>query len=149
VEKKSGLRDVKTADFIRFWRRSGLTEVYCKPILPFTFFHSSVVKYTSSLWQYSELVMRLDYQMEDCVIKVVEIARRPSTGCRCVFRSFHRCVVNIYRYGFKSPARHGDLKSVSFVHIVTSILVNDSFLCSSFFVSMIQILQFVHLFFLY
>jgi len=27
--KKSGLRDVETADFIRCWRRSGLIEVYC------------------------------------------------------------------------------------------------------------------------
>jgi len=27
--EKSGLRDEKKADFIRHWRRSGLTEVYC------------------------------------------------------------------------------------------------------------------------
>jgi len=54
-------------------------------------------------------------------------------GCHCIFKIFHRCVVNIYRYGFKSPARNGDLKSMSFVHMVTSILVDDSFFCSSFF----------------
>jgi len=41
--------------------------------------------------------------------------------------------VNIYRYGFKSPARNGDLKSMSFVHIATSTLVNGSFFCSNFF----------------
>jgi len=35
--------------------------------------------------------------------------------------------VNIYRYGFKTPARNLDLKSKSFVHIVTSILGDDSF----------------------
>jgi len=50
-----------------------------------------------------------------------------STGCHCIFKTFHRRFVNIYRYGFRSPARNGDLKSVSLVHIVTSILVNDSF----------------------
>jgi len=35
---------------------------------------------------------------------------------------------------------------MGFIHIVTSMLVNGSFFCSSFF-SIIQILQFVHLFF--
>jgi len=38
---------------------------------------------------------------------------------------------------------------MSFVHIVTSILVDDSFFCSSFFVSITQILHFIHLFFPY
>jgi len=56
--------------------------------------------------------------------------------------------MNIYRYGFKSPARNGDLKSMSSVHIVTSILVTDSFFfAQAFFVSIIQILQSVRLFF--
>jgi len=37
---------------------------------------------------------------------------------------------------------------MSFFHIVTSILVDDSFgVAESFFVSIMQILQFVHLFF--
>ena len=54
-------------------------------------------------------------------------------GCHCVFKIFHRCFVNIYRYGFKTPARNRDLKLMSFVHIVMSILVYDSFFCSSFF----------------
>jgi len=30
--EKSGVRDVKRADFIRYWRRSGLTEVYCSHV---------------------------------------------------------------------------------------------------------------------
>ena len=68
-------------------------------------------------------------------------------GCHCIFKAFHRCFVNIYRYGFKSPARNGDLKSMSFVHDVASVLVNESFFAQAFFVSMIQILHFVHLFF--
>jgi len=38
-----------------------------------------------------------------------------SIGCHCIFKTFHRCFVNIYRIGFKSPARNGDLKSTSFV----------------------------------
>jgi len=46
--------------------------------------------------------------------------RRP--WCHCIFKTFHRCFVNIYWGGFKSPARNGELKSMSFVHIVTSIL---------------------------
>ena len=54
-------------------------------------------------------------------------------GCHCVFKTFHRCFVNIYRYDFKSPARDGDLKSTSSLHIVTSILDNDSFFYSSLF----------------
>jgi len=65
---------------------------------------------------------------------VFVVAGWSSTGCHCIFKTFHRCFVNIYRYGFKSPARNGDLKSMSFVLNVTSILVNDSFFfCSSFF----------------
>jgi len=35
--------------------------------------------------------------------------------------------MNIYRYGFKSPAKDGDLKSMNVVRYVTSTLVNDSF----------------------
>jgi len=31
------------------------------------------------------------------------------------------------RNSFKSPARNGDLKSMSFIHIVTSMLVDDSY----------------------
>jgi len=50
-----------------------------------------------------------------------------STRCHCIIKAFRRCFMNIYRYGFKSPARNGDLKSMSSVHIVTSILLNDSF----------------------
>jgi len=38
---------------------------------------------------------------------------------------------------------------MSFVHVVTSILVNDSFLDQDFFVSILHILQFVYLFFSY
>jgi len=49
----------------------------------------------------------------------------------------------------KSPERNGDLKSMSFVHIVTSILVNDSFLDQDFFVSILQKPQFGYLFFSY
>jgi len=49
----------------------------------------------------------------------------------------------------KSPARNGDLKSMSFGHTVTSILVNGSFFAEAFLVSIIQMLQFVHLFFPY
>jgi len=70
--------------------------------------------------------------------------RRP--WCRCIFKTFHRCFVNIYRHGFKSLARR-DLKSMHFVHVVTFILVNHSFFAEAFFVSIIKILQFVHLFF--
>ena len=66
-------------------------------------------------------------------VKVVVIAGWLSTGRHCIFKTFHRCFVNIYRYGVKSPARTEALKSMSSVHIVTSILVNDSFFCSSFF----------------
>ena len=40
-------------------------------------------------------------------------------GCHCIFQTFHRCFVNIYRYGIKSPARNGGLKSMSLVHTVT------------------------------
>ena len=58
--------------------------------------------------------------------KVVVIAGWSLAGCHCIFKTFHRCFVNFYRYGFKSPERNGDLKSMSFVHNVTSILVNDS-----------------------
>jgi len=47
----------------------------------------------------------------------------PAPGYNCICKTFHRCFVNIYRYGFKSPARNGDLKSMSFVYIVTSISV--------------------------
>jgi len=28
------------------------------------------------------------------------------TGCHRIFKTFHRCFVHIYRYGFKSPARN-------------------------------------------
>jgi len=49
----------------------------------------------------------------------------------------------------KSLARNGDLKSMSFVHTVTYILDNDSFLDQEFFVSILHILQFVYLFFSY
>ena len=45
-----------------------------------------------------------------------------------IFKTFYRCFVNIYWYGLKSPARNKNLKSVRFVHIVTSILVNQFFL---------------------
>ena len=57
--------------------------------------------------------------------------------------------MNIYRQGFKSPARNEDLKSMSFVHILTFILVDGSFFIflKLFFVSIIKILYFVHLFF--
>ena len=48
-----------------------------------------------------------------------------------------------------APARNGDLKSMSLVHIVTSTLVNDSFFGQAFFVSTIQILQFAHQLFSY
>ena len=82
-------------------------------------------------------------------VKVVVIAGWSSTGCHCIFKTFRRCFLNIYRYGFKSPARNGELKFMSFVHIVTSILVNDSFFAQTFFVSIIQIRQFVQLFFPY
>jgi len=37
---------------------------------------------------------------------------------------------------------------MSFVHTVTYILVNDSFLDQEFFVSILHILQFIYLFFL-
>jgi len=60
-------------------------------------------------------------------VKVVVIAGWSSKGCHCIFKTFYWCLVNIYRYGFKSPARNRDLKSMSFVHIVTSMLVDDSF----------------------
>jgi len=56
--------------------------------------------------------------------------RRP--WCHCIFKTFHRCFVNIYRHGFKSLARI-DLKSMHFVHVVTSILVNHSYFCWSCF----------------
>jgi len=49
------------------------------------------------------------------------------TGYHCMFKTFHRRFVNIYRCSFKPTARNGDLKSMGFVHIVTSILVDDSF----------------------
>jgi len=68
-------------------------------------------------------------------------------ACHCIFKSFHRCFANIYRYGFKTPATNGDLKLMSFVHIVTSILAKDSFFCSSFFCFNNKILQLVYLFF--
>ena len=72
-----------------------------------------------------------------------------STGFHCILKTFHRCFFNIHRYVFKSPARNGDLHSMSFVHIVTSMLVNDSFFFTqAFFVSVTQIFQFVHLVFL-
>ena len=71
-------------------------------------------------------------------VKVVVITGWSSTGCHCIFKTFHRCFVNIYRYGFKSPARNWDLKSMSFVHIVTSILVTDSFFLLKLFVSIIK-----------
>ena len=58
---------------------------------------------------------------------MVVIAEWSLAGCHCIFKTFHRYFVNIYRYGFMSPARNGDLKTVSLVHDVTSILVNDSF----------------------
>ena len=62
-----------------------------------------------------------------------------TTGCHFLFKTFHQRIVNIYRYGFKSPARDGDLKSMNVVRYVTSTLVNDSFFfCSSFFVSLVQ-----------
>ena len=61
---------------------------------------------------------------------MVVIAGWSSTGCHYIFKTFHWCFVNIQ---FKSPARNGDLKSMSFVHIVKSILVNDSFFGPSFF----------------
>ena len=66
-------------------------------------------------------------------VKVVVIAGWSSTGCHCIFKTFHRCFVNIYRCGFESPARNGELKSMSFVHSVSSILVDNSFFCPSFF----------------
>jgi len=73
---------------------------------------------------------------------MVVIAAWSSMGCHCIFKTLHLCFVNIYR--------HGDLKPMSFAHIVTSILDNDSFLLLRlFFVSITQILQFVHLFFPY
>jgi len=53
---------------------------------------------------------------------------RRGPGCQCIFKALHRCFVNIYLYGFKSPERNGDLKSMSFFHNVTSMLVNDTFL---------------------
>ena len=56
--------------------------------------------------------------------------RRP--WCHWIFKTFHRCFVNIYRYGFKSIPRR-DLKSMHFVHNLTSILVNHSFFCWSYF----------------
>ena len=49
-----------------------------------------------------------------------------------MFKTLRPRFVNICRYGFKSQARNEDLKSMNFFHIVTSILVNDSFFCSSF-----------------
>jgi len=60
-------------------------------------------------------------------VKVVVIVGWLSTGFHCILKTFHRCFVNIYRYGFKSSAGNGDLKSVSFVPIVTSILIDDPF----------------------
>ena len=66
-------------------------------------------------------------------------------GVPLYIQNILRWFVNIYRYVFKPPARNRDLKSMSFVHIVTSILVNDSFFfAQALFVSVIQILQFVH-----
>ena len=79
---------------------------------------------------------------------MVVIAGCSSTGFHSIFKTFHRCLVNIYQYGIKSPARNGDLESMSFVPIVTSILVGDSFFAQAFFVLKIQMLQFVHLVFL-
>ena len=63
------------------------------------------------------------------------IARWSSTGCHCIFKTLHRCFVNIYGYGFESPARNGDLKSVHFVHIVTAI-------CSWRFVFLLKLFWF-------
>ena len=42
--------------------------------------------------------------------------------------------MKIYRYGFKFPARNGNVKlqSMSVVHIVTSVLVDDSFFAQVF-----------------
>ena len=65
-------------------------------------------------------------------VEVIVIAEGSSTGCHCITKTFHRCFVSIYRYGFKSPARNGDFKSMSFVHIVTSILVNNSIFAQAF-----------------
>ena len=45
-------------------------------------------------------------------VKVVVIAQWSSTGCHCIFKTFHRCFVNIYQYGFKSPARNGSSRTV-------------------------------------
>jgi len=43
---------------------------------------------------------------------------------------------------------HSEKWELEITEFVTFILVNDSFFCSSFFVPIIEILQFVHLFFL-
>jgi len=78
------------------------------------------------------------HQHREDRVKAVVMAGWSSTGCHCIFKTFHRCFVNIYRYGSKPPARNGVLESVTFVHIVTSILVNDSFFLPKLFVSIVH-----------
>jgi len=58
---------------------------------------------------------------------VFVIAGRSLTACHGIFKIFHRDFVNIYRQCFNSPARNVDLKPMSSLHIMTSILVDDSF----------------------
>jgi len=73
------------------------------------------------------------HQNREDRVKVVVVARWSSTVCHCIFKTFHRCFVNIYRCGLKSPARNGDFEISYFVHIVTSISANDSFLSLKLF----------------
>ena len=112
---------------------------------------------TAGLWQRSGYrggrlsetkVNALAYR-EDRV-KAVVIGRWSSMGCHCIFKIFHRCFVNIYRYGFKYVFKKwrleiNEFRSYCDVHISWRFV----FFCSSFFVLIIQILQcqFVHLLF--